>query len=669
MPRDIPVGNGNLLVAFDRNYLLRDLYFPYVGKENHTNGHPFRLGFWVNGAFSWVTEEWAIRRRYLEETLVTDVALENAKLGIRVLANDLVDFYENIYLKRMTVENLTDRPQDVRVFFNHDFHLSGTEIGDTAVYRPDGRCLLHYKDDRYFLINIHAKGETGVHAYAMGIKEQGVMQGTWMDAEDGVLGGNPIAQGAVDSVAGVHLLVEPGSKETFFYWICAGKSWEDVRILNQIVTGKTPEVLFKRTADYWKLWVNKEGLNYELIPEKIARLYRQSLLIIRTQTDNRGGILAANDSDNMQFNRDTYSYVWTRDGALIAMALDAAGYFGLTRDFFNFCSQVITPEGYFRHKYTPTGDVGSSWHPWIHSGHEQMPIQEDETALVIWALWHHFKIYKDIEFIKPLYKRLVKNGADFMLRFRDPVTKLPLPSYDLWEERKGVLTFTTCSVYAGLLAAANFTYAFGETDIGNSYETAAAEIKDSMIRYLYLKDKKRFARMINFNKDGSQEVDETIDASLYSLFAFGVFLPDDERVSETMRQVYEKLWCNTAFGGLARYEGDFYHKIDDRLPGNPWIICTLWIAQYYIAKAGSAEELEKALEIMSWVADRALPSGVLGEQIHPHTGEPVSVSPLTWSHAAFVFVVQEYINKYLKLNVYPECGHPKFSKYTNTNPS
>ena len=52
MPRDIPVGNGNLLVAFDRNYLLRDLYFPCVGKENHTNGHPFRIGFWVDGAAS-----------------------------------------------------------------------------------------------------------------------------------------------------------------------------------------------------------------------------------------------------------------------------------------------------------------------------------------------------------------------------------------------------------------------------------------------------------------------------------------------------------------------------------------------------------------------------------------------------------------------------------------
>ena len=40
MARDIPVGNGSLLVTFDADYRLRDFFFPYVGQENHTAGHP-----------------------------------------------------------------------------------------------------------------------------------------------------------------------------------------------------------------------------------------------------------------------------------------------------------------------------------------------------------------------------------------------------------------------------------------------------------------------------------------------------------------------------------------------------------------------------------------------------------------------------------------------------
>ncbi|MBP1740385.1 MAG: glycosyl hydrolase, glucoamylase [Deltaproteobacteria bacterium] len=54
MPRDIPVGNGKLLVCFDRNYRIRDLYYPHVGQENHVSGNVFRFGVSAGGRFSWV---------------------------------------------------------------------------------------------------------------------------------------------------------------------------------------------------------------------------------------------------------------------------------------------------------------------------------------------------------------------------------------------------------------------------------------------------------------------------------------------------------------------------------------------------------------------------------------------------------------------------------------
>jgi GH15 family glucan-1,4-alpha-glucosidase len=55
--------------------------------------------------------------------------------------------------------------------------------------------------------------------------------------------------------------------------------------------------------------------------------------------------------------------------------------------------------------------------------------------------------------------------------------------------------------------------------------------------------------------------------------------------------------------------------------------------------------LKEAVKILEWVADHALPSGALAEQVHPYTNEPLSVSPLTWSHATFVTVVLEYLEK------------------------
>ncbi len=56
--------------------------------------------------------------------------------------------------------------------------------------------------------------------------------------------------------------------------------------------------------------------------------------------------------------------------------------------------------------------------------------------------------------MKPLYGRLVRKAADFMMRYREPTTGLPVPSYDLWEERRGILSFTCAAVVAGLRAAA-----------------------------------------------------------------------------------------------------------------------------------------------------------------------------------------------------------------------
>ncbi len=36
MPRDLPLGNGKLLLNFDKHYNLRDIYWPHVGQELHT---------------------------------------------------------------------------------------------------------------------------------------------------------------------------------------------------------------------------------------------------------------------------------------------------------------------------------------------------------------------------------------------------------------------------------------------------------------------------------------------------------------------------------------------------------------------------------------------------------------------------------------------------------
>lgn len=650
MPRDIPLGNGSFLVAFDRDYLIRDIYYPHIGLENHTLGHAFRFGVWVDGQFSAMGPEWQKEIRYVEDTSITEVKARNERLQLELTCHDAVDFHLNVYVKEIVIKNLTNKPREARLFFSHDFHISGSEVGDTANYDPSNQALIHYKGKRYFLMNCCDPTQCGVEQFACGLKETQGLEGTWKDAEDGILSGNAVAHGSVDSTVGITIPLPAGGLAHAYYWICAGTTYHEVVQLNRMVREKTPQGLLKRTADFWKLWVNKELCRgCETLPPKVLRLLKQSLLILRTQIDNEGAIIAANDTDIFIFARDTYSYMWPRDGAFVADALIQTGYSEVSRRFFNFCHRIIDPDGYFLHKYSPDGSVGSSWHPWWREGRRELPIQEDETALVIWALWRHFQRFHDVEFVKPLYRELVIRAAEFMVRYRDEQTKLPLPSYDLWEEHRGVHTFTVSTVVAGLRAAANFAEAFGETELAAKYRKVADEMKQAMAQHLFHRDLNRFAKSATPKPSGGYDLDTTIDAGLTGVWYFGIFDPADPLVESTMRAVRDRLWIKTPVGGLARYEKDAYHQVErndlEKAPGNPWFICTLWWAQYLTARSQGEADLDEALKLLEWVADHALPSGVLAEQVNPHTGEPLSVSPLTWSHAQFVSAVIGFLEK------------------------
>jgi glucoamylase len=654
MPRDIPIGNGKLLICFDREYCLRELCFPHVGQENHMQGKVCRLGLWTEGKFAWVGPEWHKELCYEPDTMVTKVRLHQPNLEFSLVCRDAVDFHEDIYLKEITLENLAPRPREVRLFFHLDLGIGGNDLGDTAGFDPKTGAVIHYKGPRYFLISALGPEGAGLSQYAVGQKGLADKEGTFRDAEDGLLSGNLIAQGSVDSVVCVSFTLEAKSQAKAFFWIAAGLSWYDVQRLDSLVKYKHPQKLIKRTEDYWRLWIHKENPPLELLPAKLAEFYRRSLLIIRTQIDAQGGILAANDSDIIYFNRDTYSYVWPRDGALVAYALDLAGHPTAPKNFFHFISQLLQPEGCLLHKFNPDGTLASSWHPWSYEGKPQLPIQEDSTALVLWALWHHFVLYRDLDFIKPLYRPLVKKAADFICQYRDEKTGLPAPCFDLWEERRGIFSFTVGAVFGGLTAASLFCTLFGEDEKATQYQQVAAEIRDAASKYLWQEDLGRFCRMLYPNSQGELQVDGTCDSSLWGLFAFGMYRAGDPRVIATMETLRERLWVKTAVGGMARYENDPYQRLSPEGPGNPWLICTLWLADYFLEKGASAEELSQAQEILTWVTNHTLPSGVLGEQLDPFSGEPISVSPLTWSHAAYITTTHRLLRRLAAQRSLPE---------------
>jgi len=647
VPRPLTTGNGNLLVCLDSRLAIRDLYWPYVGLHNHLSGNRARIGVWVDGRFSWIHDpSWNTVPRYLPGTLTTDAVAENRDLGLTVTINDCVHHWDDILLRRFVLENDTDAPRQVRLFLAHDFLIAETDIADTAFYNPFVDAMIHYKRDTYFLIAARTD-EGGIRQYAAGIKGFRGAEGTWRDAEDGELSMNPVAQGSVDSTISVWLNLPPRGAATARAWLCAGHTLDEAVRLHRHVEREGFQTLVEETNRRWLDWSARGMDRVAALPEPIPDIFRRSLLIIRTNTDNRGAIIAANDSDIMETARAHYSYMWPRDGALVVAGLDRLGCDDIVRRFFLFCRDILPKDRpAFMHKYMADGSWGATWHPWVVDGKPEIPIQEDSTALVVWAFCKIHARCRSNELASDLYSSLIRPCANFMAAFRDEATRLPLPSYDLWEERRGVHAYTCGAVYGALVAAADMADEMGDADHASAWRASAKEVREGMERHLWDDDAGTFARRLIETPAGYQK-DLTVDSALGALWQFGAFTPRDPRIEATMRRVISCLWVKTTVGGIARYENDYYfRRVDDvaRVPGNPWIICTLWAARWYIARAASRQELGTAMELILWAARHAMPSGILPEQIHPETGEPLSVAPLTWSHSEFITAVLDYLD-------------------------
>jgi glucoamylase len=634
MPRDLPIGNGSLLVAFDADYRLADFYFPRVGMENHAAAK-FLMGVWCDGALH-STDGWHRTLEYLRDTLVTDVLLQNDALGLRLRCYDAVDPDANVYVRKIVVRNLRSEARDVKLFLHHAFGMYGNPIGDTVMFDPRSGGILQYKRKRAVLVNC----EGGVTEYACG------REGTYSDAEDGVLSMSAIAQGAVDFTLAIPLHLEASGTATTFHWICGGRTEAEVRRLDAGVREEGPARLLARTGSHWYTWVNKPARELSDLPEEVVDLYRRSLLVIATQCDRGGAVLAANDSDIQWGHNDHYSYVWPRDAVFVCDAMDRAGFPEITGRFLRFANEIIREEGYFLHKYNPDGSPAPLWHPWIRNGEPQLPIQEDETALVIWLVARHYERTRDLDLLRAVYPRLVIAAADFLVAYRDAASGLPLPSYDLWEERQGTFTFTCAAVHAGLEAAAELANLFNDQERRAVYADAATTLREAMKKHLWIEEQGRFARGLVL-RDGAPELDPTVDASAMAAFYLGVFPATSAMVEGTMRAIREKLTVQTDVGGIARYEDDGYHRISPdtrRVPGNPWILCTLWRAEHDIATATDRDSLQRALDWVRWARAHATASMILPEQVDPYDGQPLSVAPLTWSHAQVISVVHGYLD-------------------------
>lgn len=156
--RPLIFGNGKILICEDEKGTIRDVYFPYVGLENH--GNSIKVGVCDLDSLycSWL-ENWKIRQRYKPEfgvefcrrilessgkheedkvgegnekeksgegvpevckgvvSNIGETVFENSELGLRITVWETVHPSVNIFYRTFEVRNISNSSRRLRLFF------------------------------------------------------------------------------------------------------------------------------------------------------------------------------------------------------------------------------------------------------------------------------------------------------------------------------------------------------------------------------------------------------------------------------------------------------------------------------------------------------------------------------------------------------------------------
>jgi glucoamylase len=629
------IGNGSILGCISETGELIRLYWPELDCPQQVK--KMLTGFFDTrypNSTIWFSEgDHEVEQCYLTNTNILETVAHFTKLPLKVTQTDFCLPDQPVMIRHYTIKNTGNEDFNLGIGVASHVISSPHDMGNT-MFDFSLDALIHYRHSGYWAISSsHLVKEFQIGNNPFGAVWEGKLNG--VDS----IGMSP--DGALLWDMGI---LQSQHEKSITMYITFSKNLADLKSLTARI--KTSDYTFLRemTQNYWQAFLDRCN-RVNSGNEKADRIYIRSLLLFQLMTDkNTGGILASPEIDEGFTQCGRYGFCWARDAAFITWALDEAGLFHDTERFYDWVVSAQDTDGFWHQRYHMNGSIAPSW-----------GIQIDETGSVLFGVLNHYKYTKNSAFLHRMWPAVLK-AALFLESFIDSDTNLPLPSFDLWEERMGEHTYSTAAVIAGLNAAAEIGTQLGVSqEITGRWRRLATNMKQALTKELLDSVNQVFLRSIRvklnpWGKEPSENtlwitvnpkgftrevtaVDATTDVSLLGpAVPFAVFQCNDPVIRNTAERIEQRLTCNTA-GGIYRYENDHY------IGGNPWIISTLWLALYHIRVGDN----EKAVEYLRWTIQNSTNLDLLPEQVSKHDGKPCWVIPLTWSHAMYVLVFKELV--------------------------
>lgn len=637
------LGNGHVLVCLDKIGSIAQLFYPYIDAGPHIRS--FLSGIQVNdpaaqapeGNVSWLAhKDWVHQLNHIDGAAAIHCISVNTAAGIQVEQIMAVHYSKDVLVNEIKITNLGNSPLVCKLITYAGLDIDYRRSGVTCYFNTAKSMLTFFSGDRYISLTCNAP----VSGFGCDKTSLDALDFVFQDANEGKFNGREYAVGQV-SGATAHSLgrIDPTGNVAYRMHICCGRSLDEVTALS--ASDLLQKTAIQEIVSWWQELYAHTSL--KTASSVVSTVFNRSLITLRLLTDaGTGGIVAAPEIDPDFRSCGGYGPCWPRDGAFIGHTLASAGEYDHARMFYDWALRVQSESGVWYQRYYVNGQLAPTWGL----------VQFDETGAVVWAICRYVQLTGDVSYGQKAFPQLMR-ACEYMHKNLDPETGLAPMTKDLWEERDGISTYACASTWAGFYELSQLALKLGETSEAERWSSAASRLKIAIETHLWDAAHGRFLRGLRTRihphevehlrlQPGFSETDilettfagkpryfrrtdATVDASILGLsIPFGVFSPDDPRMLASAEAVFTSLL--SPVGGIRRYEDDPYRD------GNPWVICTLWLA---LQDMGSGQQA-RALHLYNWVLEHRTSLDQLPEQVDRSTGEPCWVIPLGWSHAMFI---------------------------------
>lgn len=622
---DAIIGNQNIIASFTTHgEMIRLLYpnrdykqmvdFFHIGLKINDSGIVY-LHQDINNVYS---------QYYEEETNILKTEILNTYFNLKIMQTDYASIKENIIIRKYKFIN--ENTIDLKLnFLVHSGLISLPEN------RVSGMC----KNDALMQYNY----EYTLCTFSKEKLLSSQINNTQANILEGKIGDKDYIGMSEDSSISYDLgTLKPNETREFELYIYIEESKNGLDNLEKTID-RIRKIDFKTEYEavkkYWRKYVkDHNGIELDLSEtpknRKIKQIYTRTILLYSLLINSEtGGISAAIEVDEKLNQCGGYNYCWPRDAVFITNAMDILKMKKEVEKFYKiFCKNTQSRNGMWEQRFFTDGRLAPCW-----------GYQIDETASVIFGVYNHYKVTEDKKFLKDNLK-MCEKAITFLKKYVNDIfekTNKCGISYDLWEMHEGVSLYSIASIFASFDTMIKIYEKLKEEFTKNRVKQENVnkekeelrklnvKLKEFILTNFYDETKKSFVRNLE---------DRNIDISILgTVIPFAIFTPKEKKILNTVERI--NMTLRTYTGGYKRFEGDHYRK------GNPWIIATLWMADYYLENG----EKQKAKECFDFVIKTSTKHGFLAEQINNSTMQPDWVIGLGWSHAMFIETLKKMIEK------------------------